>query len=69
MNNNISNNIKVLRKRRRLSQAGLGIAVGFSRSKISNWEIGRRAITIEEAMILADYFKITLDELVREKFE
>lgn len=64
MKNNISKGIQLLRKKKNLSQAGLGIALGVSRAKISNWEIGRRKISLEEAIQIARYFKVSLDELV-----
>lgn len=64
MTNNISYGLRLLRKNRGLSQTGLGIAIGVSRSKISNWEIGRRELTVREAVRIANYFKVSLDQLV-----
>ena len=64
MDNSISNRLKTLRKNKNLSQAGLGIALGISRSQISNWELGRRQLTIEDAIRIAKYFNISLDEFV-----
>ena len=64
MDNSISESLKRLRKKKNLSQAGLGIALGVSRGKISNWELGRRNITIKYAMKVAKYFNISLEELI-----
>lgn len=64
MNYNIPYGIRKLRKNRNLSQAGLGIALGISRSKVSNWEIGRRELTVREAVQVANFFGVSLDELV-----
>lgn len=70
MNNNISETLKMLRKNRKLSQARLGKEIGVSRSKISSWEIGRRDISLDDAIIIANYFEITLDSLVNaDKFK
>ena len=64
MNNGISQKIKMLRKNKNLSQAGLGIALGVSRAKISNWELGRRAVSIKDAVQIANYFHITIEDLL-----
>ena len=69
MKNNFSQNLKVLRKKRKLSQAGLAIVLGVSRATVSNWEIGRRDLTVKDALTIADFFKITLDELICAKVD
>lgn len=67
MMNNIKNGIKMQRKSKQLSQRALGKALGISRSKVSNWEIGRRDLTVGEAVEVANFFEISLEELVNPK--
>lgn len=64
MKNNVVYGIKALRKRRNLSQATLGRALGISRSKVSSWELGRRELSLKDAIKVANYFNVTLDYLV-----
>lgn len=67
MKNSVGRGIRIQRKNKNLSQSGLGIALGVSRAKVSNWEIGRRDLTVKEAIEIANYFEISLDELVNPK--
>ncbi|MBQ9314586.1 MAG: helix-turn-helix transcriptional regulator [Clostridia bacterium] len=64
MENNIIQGIKLLRKRKKLSQATMGRALGVSRSKISSWELGRRELSVKDAVRVANYFNVSLDYLV-----
>lgn len=64
MKNNVIFGIRFLRKNRNLSQATLGRALGVSRSKISSWELGRRELSLKDAIKVANYFNVTLDYLV-----
>lgn len=67
MRYNLGYGIKLQRRKKNISQNGLGKMIGVSRSTISNWEIGRREVTLKEAVDLANFFRITLDELVDPK--
>ncbi len=49
---------------RGLSQMELAMAVRVSKGIISLWENGLREPTLCNLVALADYFEITLDELV-----
>lgn len=60
----ICETIKKLRIKKKLSQEGLARAIGVSRSKVSSWEIGRRDISITDAIVLAKYFNVSLDFLI-----
>lgn len=64
MENNITQSIKLLRKNNNLSQAHLGRALGVSRSKISSWELGRRELSLKDAVQVANFFNVSLDDLV-----
>ena len=57
MKNNVVYGIRFLRKDRNLSQAQLGKALGVSRSKISSWEMGRRELSVKDAVKVANYLK------------
>ena len=54
-----------LRKRQGLSQEELGYELGVSRQTVSKWELGQSYPDFQRLVLLADYFEISLDELVR----
>ena len=59
-----SDNLKLLRKRRKFSQEDLGEAVGLKRHDIDNYERG--IVPPPENMIaIADFFKVSVDTLLR----
>lgn len=64
----LQSNIKLLRKRGKVTQDDLAKAVGTNRSSINNYENG---ITppLEILLALADYFKMSADTLVRTNLE
>ncbi len=53
-----------LRRERGVNQSTLAQAIGVSKGIISLWENGLREPTLSNLLALADYFEITLDELV-----
>lgn len=53
-----------LRKRERISQEELGSRIGMSRSKVSSWEIGRRDISVSDAVVICNYYNISIDSLL-----
>ena len=60
--------LKEIRRNEGLSQEQLAEKIGVSRQAITKWETGRGLPDVENMMILAEIFKMTLDELVsREK--
>jgi transcriptional regulator with XRE-family HTH domain len=61
----LQNNLKFLRNKKSLTQETLAQAVGITRSKLAGYE---RSITppLEVLLLFADYFKLSLDVLVRE---
>jgi transcriptional regulator with XRE-family HTH domain len=62
----IGHRIKVRRVELDLKQSELGDLVGATQAHISEWEIGRRALRIEQALILAKALKTTVGYLVGE---
>jgi transcriptional regulator with XRE-family HTH domain len=61
--NDISENIRVTRKAKRLTQAELDTAAGLPTSSISKVESKRRELTATEFVRVSDVLAITLDSL------
>ena len=62
----IGHRIKVRRVELGLNQGELGDLVNVAQAQISEWEIGRRALRIEQAMELARALRTTVGYLVGE---
>lgn len=60
----IGQNIRYLRKEKKLSQAKLGDKVGKSESTIQMWETGFRSPTMESVQRLSDVFEISITDLM-----
>ena len=69
MNNSFIDNIKRLREKKNITGAQLGIILGVGKGSISNYENGKRKITIETAIDLAQIFNVSLDTLAGLKNE
>lgn len=61
----INKRIRSLRREAGLSQQQVADDLKFSRRAISLWETGHRTPDLHSALLLADYFHVTLDELVK----
>lgn len=59
----IGQRIKELRIKRGLDQLQLGRIIGIGRSQVSNIELGRRNINLNQLKILADYFNVSFETL------
>lgn len=70
MKNNISTNLKSLRSKRSMSQEKLTLDIymttntDISRIAYSKYEDGSSNPKIENLIVLAKYFNVTLDELI-----
>ena len=62
--NLFSEKLKELRFSNNLSQVELGKAVGLSKQTINDIEHNRSKTTLDRAMVIADYFEVSLDYLV-----
>jgi transcriptional regulator with XRE-family HTH domain len=62
----LSKNLNFLRKRRGLNQDEMLDARGYKRSTWSTWELGNSEPALDDLIIIADFFGVSLDELVRE---
>lgn len=60
----LAQNLKYLREKKGLKQQKLADALKLSRATIGNWETGERKPDIEMVVRLAEYFGVTLDDLV-----
>lgn len=63
---NFSEKLKQIRKNEGLSQDQLAEKIGVSRQAITKWETGRGLPDVENMVIIAEIFKTTLDELLRD---
>ena len=61
----ISKKLRELRKNRNITQEKLAEILDISRSKVSSWETNKRDMTITDAVNIANYYEISLDNLLR----
>lgn len=59
------NNIQLLRKRRNLSQADLAKELKIKRSSLSGYEIGSSEPNFKTLLSFSEYFKISIDKLLK----
>ncbi|MFZ7120036.1 MAG: helix-turn-helix domain-containing protein [Eubacteriaceae bacterium] len=69
INLSFSQKLKILRKREGLSQEKLAEELKVSRQAVSKWESGYSYPEIDKLIVLSDLFKISLDDLVKDKNE
>ena len=62
--NKFKDNLKDLRQEKGLGQVELAKEIGVSKGVISLWENGLREPNMYSLILLAKFFKITIDELV-----
>jgi transcriptional regulator with XRE-family HTH domain len=65
MNMNISEQIRMNRKKIRSSQEELAERVYVSRQTISSWENGKSYPDLQSLLLLSEIFSISLDELIK----
>lgn len=63
---NLPTRLKVLRKKNKYSQEYVAEQLNISRQAISHWENGKSYPDIDNLILLADVFHITVDELLDE---
>ncbi len=64
---NFGDKLKQIRANQGLSQEQLAERIGVSRQAITKWETNRGLPDVENMIILAEIFKVTLDELVLQR--
>ena len=61
-------NLKLIRKSRKISQEELAEKLGVSRQSVSKWETGENYPSMQNIICLCDIFKCKINELVHEDF-
>lgn len=64
---NFGDKLKQIRANQGLSQEQLAEKIGVSRQAITKWETNRGLPDVENMIILAEVFKVTLDELIMQR--
>lgn len=59
-----SENLKGLRRAKGVGQAELAKLLNTSAKSVSHWETGYTEPSIAQLIVLADYFDVSLDELL-----
>ena len=62
-------NLKNVRKQRGVTQEELAEILGVSRQAISKWESGTSVPDVQLLLRIADFYNLTLDQLVRDDFD
>lgn len=64
---NFSNNLIALRKSRNLTQLALAEKLNYSDKAVSKWEVGTVLPDVETMSNIADFFGVTVNDLIYEK--
>ena len=67
MNERLGIDLKVQRILKGVSQEKMAEDLNISRSKVSSWETGRREMSLYDAIIISDYFDVSMDNLFNKK--
>lgn len=62
-----SENLKMLRKEQKIGQQELAEKINVSAKTVSHWETGYTEPSINQLILLANFFEITIDEMVDRK--
>lgn len=57
-------NLKLLRKKKRMTQIALQMATGIDQALLSKFEAGKRLPTTEALLILSDYYNVSIDYIL-----
>ena len=57
-------NIKKIRTEKEMSQDLLGLMVGVSKQNVSNWELGKKIVSVERLRELAEVLDVPADQLL-----
>lgn len=66
-NHSFGENLKTLRQNRKITQGNLAKVLNITLKTVSHWETNYSEPSIEQLIFLADFFEISLDELVDRK--
>ena len=65
----LNEKISIIRKMNNLTQEEFAEELGVSRQAISKWENGSSVPDVQMLLRIADYYNLTLDQLVRDEFD
>lgn len=57
-------NLKLLRKKKRMTQIALQMATGIDQALLSKFEAGKRLPTTEALLILSDFYNVSIDYIL-----
>ena len=60
----IAENLRSLREERGISQMKMAQATGLSHATLARWELGQSEPTASSLVLLADFFNISIDDLL-----
>lgn len=60
----LAENLRALRARRKLSQHEVAVGIGVTQAALSAWECGKQGMSLDKAAKVADFYGVSLDELV-----
>jgi len=61
----VKNNLRLLRKQRGLSQIAVQMATGIEQALLSKFENGVRTPPTETLIILADFYEVSIDYILK----
>ena len=64
INMNLGENLKTLRKENKIEQVKLAKELNVSAKTISHWETGYTEPSVSQLIAIANFYNITLDELI-----
>ena len=65
--NNFSDNLKFLRTSKNVKQKDVAISINLTQDGYAKYERGQREPDLDTLVLLADYFDVSLDELIKRK--
>jgi transcriptional regulator with XRE-family HTH domain len=60
----VKNNLRVLRKEKKLTQIALQMKTGIEQAILSKYESGARVPTTENLLILANFYNVSIDYIL-----
>lgn len=64
MNIKFSQNLRILRECEKLKQIDLASKLGVTQRKVSYWETGKIEPSLEDLWKIADFFGVSVDEII-----
>ncbi|WP_257205484.1 LexA family protein [Bacillus cereus] len=68
MSNSIADNIRRLRKNKKMTQGELAERLGVKTSAVSAWELGRSKPLMDKVELMSNFFQVTKSQLIGDNF-